>query len=224
MTESPNYNTDQDMFVNEVPGVIEEMLAHSGFWANPRKNLTNNFLFNPNTPTPDVPLPEVRGPLPSDLRDTFDTVKFTWLGHATVLASINGKTILFDPVFSESAAPVSWAVKRYQPPAIDIDQLPPIDFIVISHDHYDHLDMNAVRFFRESDPFPRAARRRVTSGILNRPGPGDRIRLVAIKDYLWDHLHLRARSAFFRPNRDNRHAKDPVGIMGGKDRSRLGLF
>ena len=151
MTESPNYNTDQDMFVNEVPGVIEEMLAHSGFWANPRKNLTNNFLFNPNTPTPDVPLPEVRGPLPSDLRDTFDTVKFTWLGHATVLASINGKTILFDPVFSESAAPVSWAVKRYQPPAIDIDQLPPIDFIVISHDHYDHLDMNAVRFFRESD-------------------------------------------------------------------------
>ena len=151
MTESPNYNTDQDMFVNEVPGVIEEMLAHSGFWANPRKNLTNNFLFNPNTPTPDVPLPEVRGPLPSDLRDTFDTVKFTWLGHATVLASINGKTILFDPVFSESAAPVSWAVKRYQPPAIDIDQLPPIDFIVISHDHYDHLDMNAVKFFRESD-------------------------------------------------------------------------
>ena len=151
MTESPNYNTDQDMFVNEVPGVIEEMLAHSGFWANPRKNLANNFLFNPNTPTPDVPLPEVRGPLPSDLRDTFDTVKFTWLGHATVLASINGKTILFDPVFSESAAPVSWAVKRYQPPAIDIDQLPPIDFIVISHDHYDHLDMNAVKFFRESD-------------------------------------------------------------------------
>ena len=151
MTESPNYNTDQDMFVNEVPGVMEEMLAHSGFWANPRKNLTNNFLFNPNTPTPDVPLPEVRGPLPSDLRDTFDTVKFTWLGHATVLASINGKTILFDPVFSESAAPVSWAVKRYQPPAIDIDQLPPIDFIVISHDHYDHLDMNAVKFFRESD-------------------------------------------------------------------------
>ena len=151
MTESPNYNTDQDMFVNEVPGVMEEMLAHSGFWANPRKNLTNNFLFNPNTPTPDVPLPEVRGPLPSDLRDTFDTVKFIWLGHATVLASINGKTILFDPVFSESAAPVSWAVKRYQPPAIDIDQLPPIDFIVISHDHYDHLDMNAVKFFRESD-------------------------------------------------------------------------
>ena len=135
MTESPNYNTDQDMFVNEVPGVIEEMLAHSGFWANPRKNLKNNFLFNPNTATPDVPLPEVRGPLPSDLWDTFDTVKFTWLGHATVLASINGKTILFDPVFSESAAPVSWVIKRYQPPAIDIDQLPKIDFIVISHDH-----------------------------------------------------------------------------------------
>ena len=80
--------------------------AHSGFWANPRKNLTNNFLFNRNTPTPKVPLPEVRGSLPDDLRDTLDTVKFTWLGHATVLASINGKTILFDPVFSESASPV----------------------------------------------------------------------------------------------------------------------
>lgn len=52
MTESPNYNTNQDIFVNEDPNVIEEMLAHSGFWANPRKNLTNNFLFNSNTPTP----------------------------------------------------------------------------------------------------------------------------------------------------------------------------
>ena len=151
MTLSPNYNPDQDIFVNEDPDVIEEMLAHSGFWANPRKNLSNNFLFNPNTPTPNVPLPEVRGPLPDDLRDTSDTVKFTWLGHATVLASINGKTILFDPVFSESAAPVSWAVKRYQPPAIGIEELPQIDFIVISHDHYDHLDMNAVKFFKESN-------------------------------------------------------------------------
>ena len=151
MTMSPNYNPDQDIFVNEDPDVIEEMLAHSGFWANPRKNLSNNFLFNPNTPTPNAPLPEVRGPLPDDLRDTSDTVKFTWLGHATVLASINGKTILFDPVFSESAAPVSWAVKRYQPPAIGIEELPPIDFIVISHDHYDHLDMNAVKFFKESN-------------------------------------------------------------------------
>ena len=151
MTMSPNYNPDQDIFVNEDPDVIEEMLAHSGFWANPRKNLSNNFLFNPNTPTPNAPLPEVRGPLPDDLRDTSDTVKFTWLGHATVLASINGKTILFDPVFSESAAPVSWAVKRYQPPAIGIEELPQIDFIVISHDHYDHLDMNAVKFFKESN-------------------------------------------------------------------------
>lgn len=151
MTLSPNYNPDQDIFVNEHPDVIEEMLAHSGFWANPSKNLSNNFLFNPNTPTPNAPLPEVRGPLPDDLRDTSDTVKFTWLGHATVLASINGKTILFDPVFSESAAPVSWAVKRYQPPAIGIEELPPIDFIVISHDHYDHLDMNAVKFFKESN-------------------------------------------------------------------------
>ena len=151
MTLSPNYNPDQDIFVNEDPDVIEEMLAHSGFWANPRKNLSNNFLFNPNTPTPNAPLPEVRGPLPDDLRATSDTVKFTWLGHATVLASINGKTILFDPVFSESAAPVSWAVKRYQPPAIGIEELPQIDFIVISHDHYDHLDMNAVKFFKESN-------------------------------------------------------------------------
>ena len=151
MTLSPNYNPDQDIFVNEDPDVIEEMLAHSGFWANPRKNLSNNFLFNPNTPTPNAPLPEVRGPLPDDLRDTSDTVKFTWLGHATVLASINGKTILFDPVFSESAAPVSWAVKRYQPPAIGIEELPQMDFIVISHDHYDHLDMNAVKFFKESN-------------------------------------------------------------------------
>ena len=104
--------------------MIEEMLEHSGLLGQIHERTLLIIFFNSNTPTPKVPLPEVRGSLPNDLLDTLDTVKFTWLGHATVLASINGKTILFDPVFSESAAPVSWAVKRYQPSAISIDELP----------------------------------------------------------------------------------------------------
>ena len=52
-------------------------------------------------------------------------------------------------MFSNSAAPVSFAVKRFQPPVIGLDDLPPIDFILISHDHYDHLDMKSVQYFRD---------------------------------------------------------------------------
>lgn len=69
-----------------------------------------------------------------------------WIGHATTLIRLDGKFILTDPVFSKRASPSQLTgPKRRTPPALDIAELPQIDFIVISHNHYDHLDYNSIR-------------------------------------------------------------------------------
>jgi L-ascorbate metabolism protein UlaG (beta-lactamase superfamily) len=70
----------------------------------------------------------------------------TWIGHATVLLRLGGLKVLTDPHFSERASPVGFAgPKRYQPPGVALADLPEIDAVVISHSHYDHLDVDSVR-------------------------------------------------------------------------------
>ena len=56
-----------------------------------------------------------------------------------------------NPVFSKSASPVNFIVPRFQPPVLELEKLPQIDYILISHDHYDHLDMETVLFFKEKN-------------------------------------------------------------------------
>lgn len=85
------------------------------------------------------------------LLDSASTIKFIWLGHSSILLSIDAKTVLIDPVFADSAAPVSFIVKRFQPPVITIDDLPRTDYILISHDHYDHIDMKAIKHFSNTN-------------------------------------------------------------------------
>lgn len=64
-----------------------------------------------------------------------------WIGHSTFLIRWGGLTILTDPMFSDFVSPLPpLGPRRYKPPALDIAELPPIDVIIISHDHYDHLD------------------------------------------------------------------------------------
>jgi N-acyl-phosphatidylethanolamine-hydrolysing phospholipase D len=70
----------------------------------------------------------------------------TWIGHATVLLRMDGLTILTDPGWSERASPLSWAGPlRLVPPGLPFEELPRVDVVVISHDHYDHLDLATVK-------------------------------------------------------------------------------
>lgn len=68
-------------------------------------------------------------------------LRITFVNHATVLIQVDGMNILTDPIWSERASPVSWlGPERYRPPAIRFDDLPAIDAVMISHNHYDHFD------------------------------------------------------------------------------------
>jgi L-ascorbate metabolism protein UlaG (beta-lactamase superfamily) len=96
--------------------------------------------------TPDGPVPVVRRG-----RGDFDSpppggLRVTWLGHSTALVEIDGLRLLLDPMWSQRSSPLSWAgPKRFFEPPLALDDLPPLDAVLISHDHFDHLDQATVR-------------------------------------------------------------------------------
>ncbi len=69
----------------------------------------------------------------------------TWIGHATVLVQTQGLNILTDPVWSDRAGPLGLGPRRVAAPAVAFDDLPPIDLVLVSHNHYDHLDKATLR-------------------------------------------------------------------------------
>jgi len=77
-------------------------------------------------------------------------LRVTWLGHASLLVEIDGQRVLTDPVWSERASPLSWiGPRRWYTPRIALASLPPLDAVLISHDHYDHLDYATVLALNE---------------------------------------------------------------------------
>lgn len=102
------------------------------------------FMFDkPKDTVPRQPIP-VRALSQAQLLAAPDHSLFR-LGHSTVLLKLHGKFWLTDPVFSERASPVQWAgPQRFHAPPISIAELPPITGVILSHDHYDHLDFAAV--------------------------------------------------------------------------------
>ena len=75
------------------------------------------------------------------------------LGHSSLLIEMDGTTLLIDPVFSKSASFVQWfGPERFFEPPLRIDDLPPLDAVLLTHDHYDHLDSAAVRLLQSRAP------------------------------------------------------------------------
>ena len=99
---------------------------------------------DPKTPTPTVK-PDLSFIQANARAGAAMVPAVTWIGHASALIQASGVNVLTDPIFSERAFPVQFAgPKRAQPPGVLLADLPHVDVVVISHNHYDHLDRNSV--------------------------------------------------------------------------------
>ena len=103
---------------------------------------------------PPGPLPSV-DPSPHWAKAPDTGLRATWLGHSTVLIEIDGLRVLTDPVWGPRASPSRLVgPKRFQPVPLPLHALPPLDLVVVSHDHYDHLDYPTIRELARRDvPF-----------------------------------------------------------------------
>ncbi|HYD54668.1 MAG TPA: MBL fold metallo-hydrolase [Gemmatimonadaceae bacterium] len=114
---------------------------------------------------PPGPMPIARLSREDFARPPASGLRATWLGHATVLVEIDGARLLFDPVWARRASPSSLVgPERFHPPPLSLDDLPPLDAVVASHDHYDHLDRDVVRALARSTA-QRGARFMVPLGV-----------------------------------------------------------
>jgi L-ascorbate metabolism protein UlaG (beta-lactamase superfamily) len=119
-----------------------------------RTTVAREYLFGGQARRPRAPLP-ADNPLPLLARDADTGFRTTWLGHSTVLLELDGLRVLTDPVWSERISPFGIAApKRFQPVPMAIAALPALDAIVISHDHFDHLDQPTVAALTASQRAP----------------------------------------------------------------------
>jgi len=81
-----------------------------------------------------------------------EEMRVTWIGHSTVLVQVAGLNILTDPIWSERASPFSFmGPKRVREPGVRFEDLPHIDLVLVSHNHYDHLDLPTLKRLWERD-------------------------------------------------------------------------
>ena len=141
MQRSPQYADGR--FVSPLP-TVSDSASWEGIW----RYLTGGS----EVRQPDAPVP-VAARSAADFADAAPDLRVTWLGHSTLLVEVEGVRVLADPVWGEHAAPSPLlGVRRFYAPPLALADLPPLDAVVISHDHYDHLDMPTVRSLAETVP------------------------------------------------------------------------
>src|SRR5258708_7433774 len=122
--------------------------------ANAAMPTLSEFLCGGERRVPLAPLPSMN-PLEAWSKPSASGLRATWLGHSTVLIEIDGVRVLTDPVWGPRASPSSLAgPKRFQPVPVPLRAMPPLDLVIVSHDHYDHLDYPSIRELAKRDvPF-----------------------------------------------------------------------
>jgi len=140
---SQSKNWDGKKFVN-----LEETSMEFSFRNLPgllRKQFFEKEGREPDEPIPIVPFNKEKFLAPSE------KMKFIWYGHSVVLMRMKGKTILIDPMLGPNASPIApFATKRFSKGSLElIDDLPEIDLLIMTHDHYDHLDYDSIVKLKE---------------------------------------------------------------------------
>ena len=134
--KSKNYK--KSIFVNQIPTSMA--MSFKDVYLIIRERMRRTTLRQPKTPLKSNTV---------DLKAFMEATQpqLVWLGHSTVLIKVNGITILTDPMFSDRASPFSFLgpKRTISELPLQIDRLPPIDIVLISHDHYDHLDYASIR-------------------------------------------------------------------------------
>lgn len=130
---SPNYKEGE--FKN-----MQETVMEMSFRQMPK--ILYEWLFNTDGRVPKSPLPTQ---FSNDEPGTDTLLYVTWYGHSAILLEMEGKKILLDPMLGSAASPVSFMTRRfkYQNP-IKLEDIPEVDAVIYSHDHYDHLDYHSV--------------------------------------------------------------------------------
>ncbi|MEV0410742.1 MBL fold metallo-hydrolase [Streptomyces sp. NPDC050448] len=101
---------------------------------------------------PGAPIPVYPTTLAELAKPPVSGLRLTWMGHSGVLAEIDGRRVLFDPVWGERCSPFPFAgPKRLHPVPVPLASLGPVDAVVISHDHYDHLDLPTIKELAGTD-------------------------------------------------------------------------
>jgi len=101
--------------------------------------------FGKEVRVPPAPIPVLALKAADLARPPPPGLRALWIGHASVYVELDGQRLLVDPVFSEYASPFGVGPRRFHPPPIALADLPHIDAVLITHDHYDHLDMRTVQ-------------------------------------------------------------------------------
>ena len=116
-----------------------------GFKPGVERPTLRDFLCGGERRVPGGPLP-VLDPMLGWQRPPKSGLRVTWLGHSTLLIEIDGRRLLTDPVWGARVSPLAFVgPKRFHPPVVPLSALPTLDAVLISHDHYDHLDRPTIR-------------------------------------------------------------------------------